>query len=39
MGVHYHGVIFNSGGWQQNLKIEIEILIIFIRLMFISKGL
>jgi hypothetical protein len=32
MGLNYHGVIFYSGGWQQNLIADIEILVIFIRL-------
>ncbi len=37
MGLNYHGVIFYSGGWQQNLITGIELLIIFIRLLLISK--
>ncbi len=39
IGKNYHGVIFYSGGWQQNLITVIEILVIFIRLMLIAKSL
>jgi hypothetical protein len=39
MGLNYHGLIFYNGGWQQNLITDIEILVIFIRLMLFAKSL
>jgi hypothetical protein len=38
MGLNCPGIIFYSGGWQQILITDIEILVIFIRVMLIAKN-